>query len=260
MFESNPFLLALLAGFGVSLMAFVGFGSLLLAKKILSKILAIVVAFAAGGLLGGAFFHLLPESIELGGPTFELTLFGILIFFTLDSLLWIYHCHGGHQLHDASHGIGSCPTPTKPVGLLNLVGDAVHNFTDGILLASAFLVSPALGFATTVAIALHEIPQEVGDFGILIHSGYDRRKALWLNFLVALTILLGVIVTFVAGTRIVGLTAYTIPFAAGGFIYMACTNLLSEVKEEPSLKKRLIQTGALLVGLFLLWALAQSEL
>lgn len=254
----SPLAASLLAALVVSLMAFVGYGSLLLARRQLSTILSEIVAFAAGGLLGGAFFHLLPESVELGGPTFELTLLGILVFFALDSLLWIYHCHAGHRLHDEKHEGGSCP-PTKPVGYLNLFGDALHNFTDGIVIASAFLVNPSLGLTTTLAVALHEIPQEVGDFGILIHSGFPRRKALWLNFGVALTVMLGVLVTFFIGEQVEGLTRYTIPFAAGGFIYMACTNLLSEIKEESSLKRRLIQTATLLAGIALLWALALVE-
>lgn len=255
--EVSPLVASLLAGSIVALIALVGFGSLLIAKRILSKILAIIVAFAAGALLGGAFFHLLPEAVELNGPVFELTLLGLLVFFALDSLLWIYHCHGGHRLHEHEHGAASCPT--KPVGPLNLIGDALHNFTDGIVIASAFLVNPALGISTTIAVAIHEIPQEVSDFGILIHSGYSKTKALVLNFAVALMILLGVVATFLIGERVSGITAYTLPFAAGGFIYMACTNLLSEIKEESSIIKRLWQTLALLAGVALLWFFAVIE-
>lgn len=255
MFLNSPLASSLIAGFLVSLIAFVGFTSLLLSKQFLSKILALVVAFAAGALLGGAFFDLLPEALELEGPVFEATLIGLLVFFMLDSLLWIYHCHAGHSLHKDGHIHGSCPT--KPVGNLNLVGDALHNFTDGIVLASAFLVNPVLGWSTTLVVALHEIPQEIGDFGILIHSGYARKKALLLNFSVALMILLGVGATFLIGKRVTNITAFTVPFAAGGFIYMACTNLLSEIKEESSLKKRLLQTLALLLGAGLLWFLKE---
>ncbi len=248
----TPLLTALLAGLLVSTMAFIGFGSLLIAKKLLERLLLGLVAFAAGALLGGAFFHLLPEAIEMNEQALPIALIGIIAFFVLDSVFWIYHCHGGHRLHDDhKHGHPSCPT--KPVGWLNLIGDAVHNITDGIVLGSAFLVNPALGWATTLAVALHEIPQEVGDFGILIHSGFAKKKALLLNGAVALTILIGIGGVFIAQEYVEGLIAYTLPFAAGGFIYMACTNLLSEIKEESSVKRRILQFGFFLLGIGLLW-------
>ncbi|OGL74323.1 hypothetical protein A3E39_04645 [Candidatus Uhrbacteria bacterium RIFCSPHIGHO2_12_FULL_60_25] len=247
----TPFVAALIAGTLVGLIAFIGFGSLFIAKTRLARILEGVVAFAAGGLLGAAFFNLLPESVEAGGPTFVMTLVGIVVFFVLDSLLWVYHCHGGHRLHGEIHGHGSCPI--KPVGYLNLMGDALHNLTDGIVVGSAFLVSIPLGVATTVAVAFHEIPQEIGDFGILIYSGFSNRKALLWNFVIALTMLLGIVAVFVAQPYVANLTLYTIPFAAGGFIYMACTNLLSEIKEEESIGTRAVQFAFFLLGLAVLW-------
>lgn len=251
----SPFLSSLAAGSVVAAMAFIGFGSLFLAKKKLAPLLKGIVAFAAGGLLGGAFFHLLPEALEQGGPVFELTLAGIVAFFVLDSFIWIYHCHGGHQLHDASHTHGSCPV--KPVGVLNLVGDALHNITDGVVIASAFIAGgPALGIPATVAVALHEIPQEVGDFGILVYSGFSRMKALFWNGVVALMILAGVLLTFIAEPFVENMTLYTLPFAAGGFLYMAATNLLSEIKEEPRIGTRTLQFVLLLAGLALLWLTA----
>lgn len=249
----TPFISSLIAGLLVAGIALVGFGSLLLAKKQLERFLLGIVAFAAGGLLGGAFFHLLPESLEQNPQALFWALIGLITFFVLDSLLWVYHCHGGHRLHDADkHHHASCP-PEKPVGWLNLAGDAIHNLTDGIVIASAFLVNPALGWTTTMAVALHEVPQEIGDFGILIHSGMNRRKALILNGLVALMVLVGIVAVFLAQEYIGGITAYTLPFAAGGFIYMACTNLLSEIKEEESLKRRSLQFVFFLLGLALLW-------
>lgn len=255
----TPFVSSILAGLLVAAMALVGFGSLLVAKNRLERFLLAIVAFAAGGLLGGAFFHLLPEGMELNENALPIALVGLIVFFVLDSLLWVYHCHAGHTLHDThKHGHASCP-PEKPVGWLNLMGDAIHNLTDGVVIASAFLVNPALGWATTMAVALHEVPQEIGDFGILIHSGMDRRKALILNGLVALTVLVGIIGVFAAQEYVSGITAYTLPFAAGGFIYMACTNLLSEIKEESSLKRRAVQFVFFLLGLALLWFTRKTE-
>lgn len=255
----TPFVSSILAGVLIVAMALVGFGSLLIAKSRLERFLLAIVAFAAGGLLGGAFFHLLPEAMELNENALPVALFGLIVFFALDSLLWVYHCHAGHTLHDAhKHGHASCP-PERTVGWLNLMGDAIHNLTDGVVIASAFLVNPALGWATTMAVALHEIPQEIGDFGILIHSGMNRRKALILNGLVALTVLVGILGVFAAQEYVSGITAYTLPFAAGGFIYMACTNLLSEIKEESSLKRRAIQCLFLLLGLALLWFTREAK-
>lgn len=246
----SPFLASILAGLGISLLAFIGFWTLSLEKKRLAKWLAVIVAFSAGALLGGAFFHLLPESVERGGPTFALALIGIISFFLIDTFIWLYHCHGGHRLHEHGH---EHECPVKPVGILNLIGDAIHNITDGVIVASAFLVSIPLGITTAVAVALHEIPQEVSDFGILLHSGYSQKKALKWNFLVALTILIGIVGTFIAVDFVETLTLYTVPFAAGGFIYIAATNLLPEIKEEESTKKRAIQFLFLLFGVILLY-------
>lgn len=247
----SPLVLALIAGVAVSLVSLVGFLSLLIAQRLVAYLLRGVVAFAAGGLLGAAFFHLLPESAETTSATFPLALGGLILFFVLDSLLWVYHCHAGHRLHGESHEHGSCPA--KPVGILNLVGDAFHNFTDGVVIASAFLVNIPLGIVTSLSVIVHEIPQEMGDFGILLHSGFTKRTALKLNLLVAFTALLGVAGTFVAERYVSSLTTYTIPLAAGGFIYMACTNLLSEIKEEESFKTRAAQFLCFMVGVAVLW-------
>jgi len=244
-------LYALIAGLLISCIAFVGALTILIARKQLAKITAALVAFAGGTLLGGAFFHLLPESIEEGGPTFEAALVGILAFFLLDSLIWLYHCHGGHQLHEGHHDHqGSCPV--KPVGYLNLLGDAIHNITDGIVLGATFLVSVPLGIVTSVAVALHEVPQELSDFGILIHSGFKKKTALLLNFGIALSILIGILGVYVAQDLFENVTQYTVPFAAGGFIYIACTNLLSEIKEEERVGKRMIQALFLFAGILLM--------
>ncbi len=265
-FFSQPFVLALLSGLAIVLIAFIGFGSLAVARRRLARWLSVIVAFAAGSLLGATFFHLLPESIEEGGPTFPLALAGLLLFFLIDSVLWVYHCHGGRCLHNIAHPADAHAHAhatehrrPKPIGPLNLVGDAIHNLTDGVVIASAFLVDPALGFAAAFATAMHEIPQEVGDFGILVHSGFKPSRALVWNGLVALLVLVGIVVTFLAADVVTGLTQYTIPFAAGVFLYMACTNLLAEIKEEASVRVRLMQVVFLFLGVGLLWATTLVE-
>lgn len=246
----TPFIGSLFAGLIVSLISFVGFAAFNLGKRRLSLFLEGMVAFAAGGLLGGVFFDLLPEAAASGALVYPMTLLGIVIFFVLDSVFWVYHCHAGHSLEAAGRA-GSCPV--KPVGYLNLVGDALHNFIDGVIVASAFAVSLPLGIVTSLNVALHEIPQEIGDYGVLLYSGFSPKKALVANFYVSLTMLLGIAGTFAAMNYVSGLSRYTIPFAAGGFIYMACTNLLSEIKEEESLRTRSIQFLFFLLGIGLLW-------
>lgn len=198
----------------------IGFLSLLLARELLEDILMGLVSFAAGTLIGGAFFHLLPESIEQGGPVFLMVVLGIVVFFAIEMFLYSFFGYAEHATHHI-----------RPIGILNLIGDGVHNITDGIIVASSFLVSVELGIITSVAVALHEIPQEIGDFAILIYSGYSRVKALVLNYIAALTIFIGAIGFFLFSELISGLVIFAVPFAAGGFIYIAAADLLSAVKE-----------------------------
>ncbi len=246
---------ALIAATVISLLSLIGYASLAWKKSQTAFVQHTIVAFAAGALLGNAFFHLLPESVEASPNALTWALAGILTFFVLDSILWIYHSHAGRHLHDHEHD----HVPEKPVGYLNLIGDTVHNFTDGITVMSAFLINPALGFNTAVAIGLHEIPQELGDFGILLSSGFSKKKALWLNLLVSLAMFAGVIGTWLAASFVATLTSWTIPLAAGFMIYMACTNLFAEIKEEPEIKTRLWQTLAMLIGLGIMFLTAGME-
>lgn len=246
---------ALAAGVVMALLSLVGYASLAWSKHRTAFVQHAIVAFAAGALLGNAFFHLLPESVEASPDALTWALTGILVFFVLDSILWVYHSHAGRHLH----GHEDEHVPAKPVGYLNLIGDAVHNFTDGITVMSAFLVNPALGFNTAIAIGLHEIPQELGDFGILLSSGFSKKKALWLNLLVSSAMILGVIGTWLAAGFVTRLTSWTIPLAAGFMIYMACANLFSEIKEEPKLSTRAWQTAAMFAGLAIMWLTAGLE-
>lgn len=239
----------------MSLLSLVGYASLTWKKTNTAFVQHIIVAFAAGALLGNAFFHLLPEAIERSSNALSWTLAGIMTFFILDSMIWIYHSHAGRHLHDEEHD----HTNIKPVGYLNLIGDMIHNFTDGIAVMSAFLINPAFGLNTAVAICLHEIPQELGDFGILLSSGFSKKKALWLNLLVSLSMFVGVIGTWLASSYVTSLTNWTIPLAAGFMIYMACTNLFSEIKEEPKISTRLLQTFIMFIGLGIMWLTAGME-
>jgi zinc and cadmium transporter len=264
----SSLLLALLAGLAVSFVALIGFACVVLFnERALNTFLLWVIPLAAGSLIGTAFFHLLPESVEAGGPTFIMAAVGLGFFFVLDSGVWLYHCHGPHRHHghggEHGHAAGlehghACPV--KPVGILSLVGDMVHNVTDGVVIASAFLVSPILGLFTTLAAILHEIPQEVGDFGVLLRAGFEKKRALRWNFFAALTILIGIVGVFIAQPYAQNMTAYTVPFAAGSFLYIALTNLLPDLKEEMSARVRIEQGVIFFLSIGLMYAATFVEI
>ncbi len=222
----TTFLWIITTTFLISLIAFVGAFALFLKEKILEKILLGLVSLSAGALLGGAFLHLLPESvISLGVENilwiFLYTLLGFCLFFILEQFLGWHHCH--KVKHDKKYKI-------KPISYLILISDSFHNVIDGIVIAVSFIASVPLGIVTTLAIALHEIPQEIGDFGVLVYGGMEKKKALFLNFVVALTVILGGVIGYLAFESIEGSIMYLLPFAAGNFIYIASSDLIPEIK------------------------------
>ncbi len=230
----------------VSMISITGIFFLALKATKLQKIVFILVSLAVGALLGNVFFHLVPESfenIENKNLVALLILAGILVFFIMEKFL---HWHHGHDLeHLNDH--------PKSFGYISLMADGIHNFTDGILIAAGWMASPEIGIATTLTVLIHEIPQEISDFGILIHAGFSARKALWLNFYAALTAILGTVITLLAGTAIESLSHYVLPLAAGGFIYLAGTDLMPELNKEHSWKKSLVQLSMILAGLLLMY-------
>ena len=236
----NTLLQILIATIIVSLISFIGILTLALQKKTLNKILLWIISFAAGALIGSAFLHLIPEASE-ELSSFSVSAFVILgfaIFFLLEKVHFWHHCHDGHcKVHAFSY--------------LILIGDAFHNFLDGLIIAASFIISPAVGLASTIAIALHEIPQEIGDFGVLIFGGMKIKKALFLNFLVALTAILGGILGFFFSEAL-QLSIYILPIAAGGFIYIGASDLIPELKKEMNLKKSLIDFIIFLMGIALM--------
>jgi len=238
----------------IALISLAGMITLFFSRKSLIKIVSISIAFAAGTMLAAAFLDLLPEAAETGGPIFTMTFVGVLTFFVMETYLYWYHCHAGHY-HEHEHE--KKMHPIKPVGVLNLIGDSIHNFVDGMMVASSFLVSIPLGIATAIGVASHEIPQEIGDYTILLYSGYKRGKALVLNFLVATTVIAGAVAIYYLGHLFTSLPKYVIPFSAGGFIYMACTDLLSDLKTEATAKKATLQLIAMAIGIAVIVAVTQ---
>lgn len=225
----------------------IGTFALSLSKKFLNKILIWMISLSAGTLMGGAMLHLLPESVEQLGSVipFRIALFAFVLFFLVEKVLHWHHCHG-KDCTDHENRI---------FGYLNLIGDTIHNFIDGLIIAATFITSPEIGIVTAVAIALHEIPQEIGDFGILVHSGFSKTKALTANLLVSTTIILGGIVGYYASQTAQFTIPYLLPFAAGGFIYIAAADLMPEIRKENKVKKAVLSLIVFLLGISIMLVL-----
>ncbi|MDI6868213.1 MAG: ZIP family metal transporter [Coprothermobacterota bacterium] len=236
--------LILLATTIASLTSLAGATMLLLGQK---KGLVIfgLVNLATGALIGAAFFHLIPESWEKTALSPYFLILGILLFFILEKFLYWRHCHSGEE----------CKVHVEAFSYLNLIGDAVHNFIDGAVIAGAFLASSALGWATTLAVVLHEVPQELGDFAILLHGGFTPGKALFYNLLSQMTCILGGVLTYLVGETVHNLEPFLLSFAAGGFLYIALVDLLPEMRHSTGLKSALSEVILILAGIFLMWGL-----
>ena len=217
----NVWIYSLVSVFIVSSISFLGLLTLAINAEKLKKILLYLVSFSAGALFGDVFIHLLPEIVKEVGFTLKISLYilvGIGFFFIIEKFIHWRHCHIPHS-KDHIH----------PFAMMNLFGDGVHNFIDGLIIAASYLVSIPIGIATTIAVILHEIPSEIGDFGVLLHGGFSKGKALFFNFITALTAVLGAIVSLLISSYVDNLTTFLIPFAAGGFIYIAGSDLIPEL-------------------------------
>lgn len=210
----------------------------------LQKIIFVLVSFATGALIGGALLHLLPESLAMGKMAFFFLIIGILSFFILEKFLYWRHCHKE-----------TCTVHTFTY--LNLIGDGVHNFIDGVVIAASFVVDLRLGLTTSIAVALHEIPQELGDFGVLVYGGFSVKKALGYNLLSATTCILGGIVTYFLSSFTNALRFPLLAFAAGGFIYIALVDLIPELRTKTGLKESIMQFLFILLGIGLMLGFKQ---
>jgi len=227
--------------FLVSSISLIGIFFLSLKGTKLQKILLLLVSFAVGGLFGDAFIHLLPEAFRALGVNLTTSLwviFGIVIFFVLEKFVRWRHCH-----------IPSSTGHYHPVVTMNLIGDGVHNLIDGMLIGASYNVNIALGIATTIAVILHEIPQEIGDFGILVHGGLPVKRALLFNLLSAVTSFLGVFISLLAGPHIKGYSIALLPITAGGFIYIAGSDLIPELHGCETISSSLLQLISIITGI-----------
>lgn len=240
--------LIILSTFLVSLLSFVGVFTLSLKKEILKKALFYFVALSIGGLMGGAFLHLLPEAVEKfgNGDSFLAVLGGFFLFMIVEKIIHWRHCHEG-----------DCPVHT--FAYMNLLGDGIHNFIDGLVIAASFMVNLGVGIATTMAVFLHEIPQEIGDFGVLLYAGVKTKKALLYNFLSAVTAVAGGVFGFYLLSYTETFSKYLIAFAAGGFLYIAASDLIPEIRKENSIKKSAIIFAIIFLGILAMYLIKFLE-
>ncbi len=222
-------------------------------ERIMRKYLLLLVSLSAGTLFGDAFIHLLPEAFKAENASLWTVslpiLAGIVFFLVLEKIVHWHHCHGrGEECHHE-----------KTLGWMNLVGDAVHNFVDGMVIAGSFLVSIPLGIATTIAVFFHELPQEISDFGVLLHAGFTKQRALLFNFVSALFAFGGAIVVLALNDSVPGLEETLVAFTAGGFIYIAGTDLIPELRKETSLEQNLLQLFFILLGITIMAGLLLVE-
>ncbi len=235
----------------ISLISLIGVFSLSFGIEKIKKASLFLVSFAVGGLFGDAIIHLLPETFKglgFGLLPSLLIIFGILLFFILERFLRWRHCH---EI--------DCPGHEKAVASMMLIGDAAHNLIDGMIIAASFLTSIPLGLATTIAVVFHEIPNEIGEFGVLIHSGFSAKKALLFNFLSGLTAILGAVIVLIIGSRISNFSLFLLPITAGGFLYIAGSDLLPELHHDVSFKTSFWQMLLILLGIGIMALLITLE-
>ncbi len=238
----------------VSIVSLVGIFALFINQEKLKGSLQFLVSLAVGVLLGDAFLHLIPDAIKRTGNVemvLLVTIIGILLFFFLEKVVRWQHQHETFDLKNIPK--------TKPLARMNLIGDAVHNFIDGTLIGGSFLISPALGITTTIAIIIHEIPQEIGDIGALVYGGYTPKKAVLYNFLCSLTCILGAVVILIFGSIVELPVIYMLPIAAGGFIYIASSDFIPELHNKSAFTHQMVQGLMISIGVASMLAITIVE-
>jgi zinc and cadmium transporter len=232
-------------------LSLIGLAFISVGEEKLKRIIFVMVSLAVGGLFGDAFIHLLPESFERIGSKLQASLFvlaGIFAFFVLEKFLLWRHQH----VLESDH-------PIHPVGYMNLLADGAHNFIDGVIIGASYDVSLHVGIATTLAVIFHEIPHELGNFFVLLYAGFTKRKALFFNFVSALFAILGTFMSLLVGSRVAEFSSVMLPVAAGGFIYIAGSDLVPELNKESTLGKSLVQMLAIAGGVGLMLILVMLE-
>lgn len=257
MAEASTWIYTLISVGAVSLISLIGLLTFSMREQKLKSLLLYLVSFSAGGLFADAFIHLIPEAVEKGGiemkvsmvPIFILS--GIVASFILEKLIQWRHCH-----------IPTSEEHPHPFAYMNLFGDGAHNFIDGIVVAVSYIASLPVGVATTLAVVFHEIPQEIGDYGVLLHGGFSKNKALLFNFLTAIMAVFGALLPLALSvyiTNIESLQIFLLSFAAGEFIYIAGSDLVPELHKETKPSKSLLQLFAFIFGVVIILCLVFFE-
>jgi len=243
----------------VSMISLIGMFTLFLEEKRLKGILLSLVSLSAGTLFGSAFLHLIPKAIE-SNKSFTsqisfLILLGIIVFFLIDKIIHWKHSHKHSKL---THSVEL--TDKSRIGYLNLMGDGIHNFIDGLIIAGSYFASIPIGIATTIAVIVHETPQELADFGILLYAGFSKFKALMFNFISAVFAVIGAIIGLIIGARSEAFVSSIVPFAAGAFIYIAGSQLIPELfHKEHSMGDFLNHIFMFILGVLIMYGLLFFE-
>ncbi|NTW27487.1 MAG: ZIP family metal transporter [Candidatus Moranbacteria bacterium] len=235
----------------VSAVSLIGVVTIFFGEKKLNSILRLFVSFSVGALLGDAFIHLIPEAFESGSLLVSASILGgILSFFVLERFIHWRHCH---EVGCEEHG--------HALPYVILFGDGLHNLIDGVIIGASYLVSIPVGIATTLAVVFHEIPQEIGDFGTLLYSGFSKTKALLWNFASALTAVVGAVMVLLVSSQFESVTKILIPFAAGGFIYIATADMIPELHKHKAhkLSETIKQVFFFVLGIAIMYALLALE-
>jgi zinc and cadmium transporter len=254
---------SLLSVLAVCLISLAGVAALSLSRTRLRRVAAALMSFAVGALLGDAFIHLIPEAFAASGrplrPSLSI-LGGMLLFFVVEKLLRHHHGSLHHHPDHATDNGDQDHEPGRPeLATINLIGDAIHNFIDGVLIAVSYMASPTLGLSTTLAVVCHEIPQELGDFGVLVHSGLRVRRAIVLNLASASLAVLGAVLTLGIGAVTGTVTGLMLPVAAGGFVYIAAADLIPDLQHDRTLSGLLTQAGLITAGISVMGLLTLLE-
>lgn len=241
----NTLAYILLASFLISSGAVLVIFVLAIKKSLLDKILLFLISISTGTLMAAAFFDLLPESLEImpAKTTFLIVIISFIIFYFIEKVFHWRHCHEEEcEIH--------------AFGYLNLIGESVHNFIDGLIIAATFLIDINLGIATTIAIAFHEIPKEIGGFGVLLYAGFTKGRAIILNLVTALFAMAGALAGYFSSFYTDTLASYLLPFAAGGFLYISMSDLIPEIRKEKNVQRSIISFACFLFGILIIFFLS----
>lgn len=251
----SPFAYTFISVLAVSGISLAGVVTLYTRAQHLKGFLFFLISFAVGSMLGDVFFHIIPELYETmeSARVGWYVLAGIVLFFMLEHIL--------HWRHSCKHELEPCEgeAHVHPVAYMNLLSDGLHNFFDGMMIGVSYLINIPLGIATTIAVLLHEIPQELGDFGILVHAGMSKRKALGFNLLSACAAIVGGAATFAIGAQFKPYAPIALALTAGGFLYIAGSDLLPELHKNISMKKSLLQVCMIICGIVIMYGLTYLE-